>query len=56
MNTKINSIKAHASQINPMFSGDLKLDFYQIIEERNRLDAMNIHSEIYVEGFTKIEL
>ena len=42
MQLKIASIRAHASQLNPIFAGNLELDFYQIVAERNRKDACAI--------------
>jgi glucosamine-6-phosphate deaminase len=55
METKIESIKAHKSQLNPLFSGSLIEDFYQVIERRNREQTENPYSDIYVEGFIKIQ-
>ena len=54
MEQKINSIKEHASQLNPKYSGNLQKDFYEIIEKRNKLDVIN-SSDIYCEGFTKYQ-
>lgn len=49
MNLKVEAIKAHRSQLNPLFGGDLNKEFYQVAEERNT------HSgEIYFEGFTSV--
>ena len=50
MSLKIESIKAHKSQINPIFSGDMKSEFYEIIETRNRRES-DIYHDIYMEGF-----
>ena len=56
---KSNSIKAHASQLSPMFGGNLKGEFYEIIEKRNKMDGNIIckdYNNIYVEGFTKYNI
>jgi glucosamine-6-phosphate deaminase len=56
MEIKKNSIKAHASQLNPTFKGSLDDEFYRVIEKRNRKDGENIciyDNNIYSEGFTR---
>ena len=52
MQLKINSIKAHASQLNPKFGGTLKKEFYEVIEERNKKSSKIEH--LYMEGFIKV--
>jgi len=49
MQLKIESIKAHASQLNPKFGGELKKEFYEVIEERNKKSSKIEH--LYMESF-----
>ena len=56
---KSNSIKAHSSQISPMFGGNLKGEFYEIIEKWNKMNSNIIckdYNNIYVESFTKYNI
>ena len=52
MDIKINSIKAHQSQINPKYPGNLNKEFYELAEERNDQD-FKTSPNYYLEGFTK---
>ena len=53
MDLKIESIKAHKSQLNPIFIGELDTEFYNHIEKRNKCDSQQSFSDIYLEGFTE---
>ena len=52
MDLKIESIKAHVTQLNPLFSGDLNIDFYSVVEKRNKSNSQQEFCDIYLEGFT----
>ncbi len=54
MDQKVESIKAHQSQINPKYHGNLNMEFYELAQERNKKDFVN-SPDFYLEGFTKFK-